>query len=249
MKYMGSKQRLSKELVPILQNIINENRVDMYIEPFVGGANVIDKIKCSNKVGSDYNEFLIELWKEIQKGYEIPSELSYDDYVEIKNNKSKYPKHLVAVAGILATYNAKWFGGYARITYTKAGTIRNYYDESRRNVIKQIPNIIDVDFYYRSYEYYSNENTQNALIYCDPPYQKTTGYGNDFNHEEYWNWVRELSKNNIVICSEYNAPNDFLCIYEKGLTTTMDNASRKKDTEKLFIHVNNEKTLNKTDIL
>lgn len=31
----------------------------------------------------------------------------------------------------------------------------------------------------------------------------------------------------------------FKCIYEKGLTTTMDNASRKKDTERLFVYKNN----------
>ena len=35
---------------------------------------------------------------------------------------------------------------------------------------------------------------------------------------------------------KYYMPSDFVCIYEKTLTTTLDKNSRKKDTEKLFIH-------------
>lgn len=243
MKYMGSKQRLSKELTPILQNIIDKNNIQTYIEPFVGGANIIDKIKCNTKIGSDYNEYLISLWQELQKGYKIPIEMTKKEYDNIKNDKEKFPKHLVAIAGIVATYNAKWFGGYAKITKTKTGVIRNYYDESKRNIEKQIPNLENVEFYHRGYEYYNNDNTKNTLIYCDPPYEGRTDYGNDFNHTEYWNWIRKLSKNNIVICSEYNAPNDFKCIYEKGLTTTMDNASRKNDIERLFVYKNNNFTI------
>ena len=57
-----------------------------------------------------------------------------------------------------------------------------------------------------------------------------------FDYEKYWDKIRELSKDNIVICSEYYAPNDFDVIYEKRLTTTFDNKNRKIDTEKLFIY-------------
>ena len=44
MKYLGSKNRISKYISPILQQYINENRITTYYEPFVGGANIIDKI-------------------------------------------------------------------------------------------------------------------------------------------------------------------------------------------------------------
>lgn len=48
---MGSKARIAKYIVPILQECIDSNNVNTYIEPFVGGANIIDKIKCKNRVG------------------------------------------------------------------------------------------------------------------------------------------------------------------------------------------------------
>lgn len=35
---MGSKSRITKYIVPILQDIIDKNNITTYIEPFVGGA-------------------------------------------------------------------------------------------------------------------------------------------------------------------------------------------------------------------
>lgn len=61
MKYMGSKSRIAKQIVPIIQNYIDQSTKKAYIEPFVGGANVIDKIVCDYRVGFDINKYLIAL--------------------------------------------------------------------------------------------------------------------------------------------------------------------------------------------
>lgn len=196
---------------------------------------MIEHINCQNKIGYDSNEYLIEFWKQIQSGWN-PLEtvnMSKEFYSEVKNNKEKYPKHIVALCGLCATYNAKWFGGYAGVVHTKIGTDRNYYDEAVRNVLKQKDNIIDVNYIHDSYE---NLNISDVLIYCDPPYEGTIKYKDDFDHEKYWDWVRHMSKKNIVLCSEYNAPEDFKCIWAKELTTTLDKASRSKAVEKLFAY-------------
>ena len=64
MKYMGSKNRIAKEILPII--LEHKNNVRFYIEPFVGGANVIDKIdKSLNRIGFDYLESFEELFKYI----------------------------------------------------------------------------------------------------------------------------------------------------------------------------------------
>lgn len=235
MKYMGSKARLSKDISPIINKLIKENDINLYIEPFVGGANMIEHIECDMKVGIDNNKYLISLWNDLINGWIPPSEMSRDMYNDIKDNKDEYADSLVAVAGFCATYNAKWFGGYAGKVKTKIGTVRDYYDEAIRNILKQKDRVLDVKFIHKDYK---QLNIKGSLIYCDPPYQGTTQYGTskNFNHEEFWDKVRELSKNNIVLVSEYNAPDDFVCIFEKTLTTTLDKNSRKKDIEKLFIH-------------
>jgi len=233
---MGSKARLVKDIAPIINDLIQLNNINTYLEPFVGGANMIEHIKCKRKVGSDINEYLIAMWQDLQKGWQPPQQMSKAMYNDIKNNKNEYSKALVAIAGFCATYNAKWFGGYAGIVKTKVGTTRNYYDEAIRNILKQVINLNNVEFVNADYTHFSNY--KGALIYCDPEYEGTTKYdaNNAFNHEKFWNWVREMSKDNIVLVSEYNAPEDFEKIYEKTLTTTLDKNSRKKDTEKLFIH-------------
>ena len=44
MQFVGSKNRISKQLAPIIQKYIDDNNITTYVEPFVGGANMIDKI-------------------------------------------------------------------------------------------------------------------------------------------------------------------------------------------------------------
>ena len=233
MKYVGSKTRIAKDISAILNDIIVKENIGTYIEPFVGGSNMIEHIKCENKFGYDNNEYLIAFWQEIQKGWNPLTDIvmSKELYNQVKDNKGSYPKHIVALCGLCATYNAKWFGGYAGIVHTKVDTYRNYYDEAARNVLKQKGFISDVLYDCKSYE---EIDVTGALIYCDPPYEGTTKYKDDFNHEQYWDWVRKMSKSNIVLCSEYNAPKDFECIWTKELTTTLDKASRSKAVEKLF---------------
>lgn len=240
MKYMGSKARLAKDLAPIVNGLIKTHEITTYIEPFVGGANMIEHIECENKLGSDNNAYLIQMWNLLKDGWTPPNEITKEMYNDIKLNKEKYHGATVAIAGFCATYNAKWFGGYAGIVNTKEGTTRNYYDESVRNIVKQIDKLKDVEFLNADYTNFSNY--EDCLIYCDPPYQGTTQYGTskDFNYERFWDWVREMSNKNIVLVSEYNAPDDFVSFYEKQLTTTLDKNSRKKDLEKLFIHKNSQ---------
>lgn len=65
MKYMGSKNRIAKHILPIMLEYKTDDMV--WVEPFVGGANMIDKVK-GQRIGADFNEYLIAMWKELQKG-------------------------------------------------------------------------------------------------------------------------------------------------------------------------------------
>lgn len=72
MVYMGSKNRIAKDIIKIMEPYFNQNR--MYYEPFVGGANMIDKIpkdKIKGLVGNDANKYLIALLKKLQSDDEI----------------------------------------------------------------------------------------------------------------------------------------------------------------------------------
>lgn len=55
MKYMGSKSRIAKEILPIM---LKERGERTWVEPFVGGANMIDKVE-GKRIGADLNYYLI----------------------------------------------------------------------------------------------------------------------------------------------------------------------------------------------
>ncbi len=90
---------------------------------------------------------------------------------------------------------------------------------------------------YKNLDSIFEKGLTNALIYADPPYTGTTGYGKDFNHAEFWETCRQwANKDNTVIVSELSAPADFVCIWEKPVTRTLNHNGRNTATEKLFMY-------------
>lgn len=233
---MGSKSRIAKDIVPIIQECIDDNNLETYIESCVGGANIIDQIKCKNRIGNDSNEYLIDFWNVMQNGLDLASiEMNKNKYSDIRRNKENYPKYMVAIAGILASYNSKWFAGYANPHYVSPTCTRYYYQESIKNVLKQMPRLLDVQFICGDFV---SIESNNAMIYCDPPYENTAGFKDKFNHIQYWDWVRKISANNYVLCSEYHAPDDFIEIWSGKTQVSVDHNNRNKVTEKLFTYKN-----------
>ena len=230
MKYMGSKNRIAKHILPIM---LKHRTLEMtWVEPFVGGANMIDKVD-GKRIGNDYNKYIYALLVALRDGWQPPAEVSEEYYKEIKANRAEYDKCLVGYVGSQLTFGATWFGTYRR---DKVGK-RNYSDEAKRNVLKQAPRLKDVDFYNLNYQ--DLEIPPNSLIYCDPPYEGTFGYekGKTFDHNIFWQWCRDKAKEgHTVFVSEYNAPDDFKCIWEKQLTQVINNTTNKtpKPVEKLF---------------
>ena len=226
---MGSKNRIAKYILPIMLEHKTEDMT--WVEPFVGGANMIDKVK-GNRIGADINEYVISLLNQMSKpNYKAPK-ISEEKYNDIKNYQSQYPRYIVGYTGTQLSYGGKWFGGYRR---DKEGR-RNYCLEAQNNVNKQSKNIQGVKFIHSSYDELPL-NSDNCLIYCDPPYNGTTSYKDSFDHTRFWDWCREMSdRGHIVFVSEYNAPKDFKCVWEKEMVSnlTKDTGS-KKAIEKLFI--------------
>ena len=72
----------------------------------------------------------------------------------------------------------------------------------------------------------------NSIIYCDPPYENTNHYNINFDHREFWHWVR-ASKNPVYV-SEYKAPKDIKCIAEFEHRSTLSSTSNNLVIEKIF---------------
>lgn len=150
----------------------------------------------------------------------------------MKENK-EYIKHLTGFVGFLCSFGGKWFGGYA-----KNNKGDNYADRGSRMLLKQLPNIVGVKFEHKDYrDIIFNEK---CIIYCDPPYEGTTKYKGDFNHTEFWEWCRiKTREGHKLFVSEYNAPEDFECVWKMQVGTKLNRNKEQKRVEKLFIYKNN----------
>ena len=233
MKYMGSKNRIAKEILPIMLKYRTEGMT--WVEPFVGGANMIDKIE-GKRIANDINSELIAMFDALVYGDWKPNLVSIEKYNEIRANKDQYKTHIIGWVGFNCSYCGKYFGGFAGETATKDG-LRNYQTEAINNTLKQVPKLKGVIF--ENKNYFELDIPPNSLIYCDPPYEGVTCYKDKFDHKYFWNWCREKKKEgHVIFVSEYKAPEDFKCVWEGELKSSLSANSKsggsKKSTEKLF---------------
>ena len=234
MKYMGSKARFSKEILPI---ILKDRKPEQwYVEPFAGGMNAICEVQ-GNRIANDIHSHLIQMWRELVGGW-MPKKYTREEHKQIRENKGKYPPHEVAWVGFNCSYSGAYFRGFAGETKTKIGTVRDYQTEAIKNVLKQVPKMKGVIF--QNKPYYELELPPKSIVYCDPPYEGTSKYKVDeFDHNLFWNWVRNISRQgHTVFVSEYNAPADFKCVWEKeaksSLSANGKTGGNKVSVEKLF---------------
>ena len=239
MKYMGSKSRFAKELLPIL--IENRKPYQWYVEPFAGGMNIIDKV-TGNRIANDNNKYLIAMWKGLQENRSRPKKISKEFYSDVRDcfngKNSRYDDFLIGWIGFMASANGRFFeGGYSGKSNTKTGTVRDYIAESISNIEKQMPQMKGVDF--RFGDYLQLEIPEGSIVYCDIPYQGTKQYATSrgFDYRQFWNWARTLNRHTVFI-SEYNAPFDFTCIWEKQASSSLRAndviQGNKVSTERLF---------------
>ena len=232
MIYMGSKNRIAKEILPIILKDRKPNQC--YIEPFVGGANLIDKVE-GFRIGADLNPYVIEALKLIRDNPEsLPDHVSEEMYQELKTKKEL--NGVTGVIGFTMSFGGKWFAGFARnkVDGKEANELK-FSRRAKNNALAQSPNLKDCLFINSSYQLL--DIPKESIIYCDPPYENTESYKNkSFNHSEFWQWCRDKHREgHSVFVSEYNAPDDFICVWQKTLTTSFSTSESIKAVEKLFI--------------
>ena len=161
---------------------------------------------------------MIALWRALQSGYDLPEVISEDTYKSIRENKDVNPA-LTGFVGFGCSFGGKFFGGYAR---NKTGT--NYAAQSKRSILKDFANVVI---------------PAGSVVYADLPYSNTTGYtSGKFNSEEFWDYMRQIGKDNQVFISELEEPDDFVCVWERPFTRTLDRNKNNqfKVVEKLFTY-------------
>ncbi len=203
--------------------------ITTWVEPFVGGANLIDKVPPNFKrIGIDFNPHTICALIDIRdRANDLPDTIDEETY---RNLRGTMPESESSWVRFVCSFGGKFENGFAR---SRKGD-RGYAAEGKRNAQAQSPNIQGVDFINASYD---DIYFENCVIYCDPPYEGTTGYKTGaFDHKKFWTWAVEMSRCNLVFISEYNAPEDFVSLWEGEIKTTLNCQQNSTLTavEKLF---------------
>lgn len=176
------------------------------------------------------------MWKGLQNNRSRPRVIPKDLYdrarTEYNNGTNiEFDDFLIGWIGWMASFNGRFFdGGYSGVTAT-----RNYIDEQIRNTERQIDKIQDVVFI--SCDYRDLLFPDNSIIYCDIPYKGTKQYSTskNFNHSDFWQWVRDISvKGHEVFVSEYDAPEDFICVWDGLINSYMKPSRAMTVTERLY---------------
>ena len=155
------------------------------------------------------------MWKAVQNGYKLPDVITDEQYKYIKAHKDE-DKALSGFVGFGCSFGGKWFGGLAR---NKKGD--NYCARANRSIYKDLDGLKNAEFSCLDYKDVIIPN--GSVVYADPPYANTTGYTTGvFDTDEFWDYMREISKNNLVFISEENAPDDFECIWQQDFKRMLD---------------------------
>ena len=257
MKYLGGKQRLGKHLAPTLHDIWNDHpELNGYLEPFCGSLGVFKHMtelpRARTIVANDYHPDLIAMWKALQDDtFTFPESISEEEYHAAKDLPS--PNAYKAFVGFGMSFGGRYFGAYSQ---KYLGTKKEDFCKEMTNSLKRIAPLLKKKKIKFTNKCYQDLKPSNKLIYCDPPYQDTKypikyrrGVKNydTFDNEEFWDIVREWSKNNIVIVSETSAPSDFKEIWSKNRYRSAAQSSKTRfhkpnetethKDEKLYVYI------------
>ena len=200
------------------------------MSPFVGGGWV-ECLVSGRKYCYDKHTYLIAMYNELRKGWLPPKVLTKEQYDYIKNHPDEKP-YLTGFVGFGCSFAGKWFGGYA-----KDSTDRNFCLNAHNSILRKMEGFKDTKFECQDY---CDLDPSGAIIYCDPPYAGTTQYSKNivgsFDSAKFWDTMRKWSKNNVVLISEYIAPDDFTCVWSQKVKLDIRDADNKKKSrvEKLF---------------
>lgn len=243
MKYMGSKNRIVAEILPIMLENYDGN---VFVDVFCGGCSVIQNVpRTYTRIANDKQKYLISMWLELTtNGHEnMPKRIERDFYCKVRDSYNtgdmRFSNPIKGWVGFMGSYNGRFFdGGYSgHNVMGKNGKARDYITENINNTISQIDDLQGVLFRWGDYEELTDSVPPHSLIYCDPPYKDTKQYSTskNFDYERFYDWCRLMAnKGHKVFVSEYYMPEDFKCIWSKEITNAMHQTNTKKPVERLF---------------
>lgn len=238
MQYHGGKARIGKLIANAIFIKTMEKGFPIvgYVEPFCGMlgvyryiAELFPKTNQMQYLASDINKSLILMWQALQQSWKPPTRLiDRTEFMKLKYNEDSSAEK--GYIGHFYGYMGKYF-----VTFDNRRT-QKQADETSNIMTNMGQRLQHVMFSTGDYKMHSS--LRGFVVYCDSPYKESSRYYQEnaqsqpkFNHDMFWEWCREMSKNNLVFISAYSAPFDFTEIF-----SIVSQTPRTSRVEKLFVH-------------
>ncbi len=203
MQYVGGKTKSGgAQIATTINAAIERHRLQSYLEPFVGGLSVLSRVRAPKRLASDSCEALITLYQAMQRGWVPPTELDRNEWARLKATRDPADP-LTAFAGFGCSLFGSWFQDFvSKYKFTKR--VVPAAEAAAQSLTKKMARCTDVGFEFCDYRC----APRGDIIYCDPPYRGTLGYGavDPWDPDTFWGWALERSRHSMVAVSEMQAP-------------------------------------------
>jgi len=249
---------------PIL-DVLNHPALDgmNYVEPFVGMCHIVRRVRNKGEIViADACPLLVRMLQNTQSSRHASAcrpehpFLEHEEYLDLRarfKGTTMPPDELplkAAYAAHACGFRGKPWGAYKEGWADKRTGAKRYNQAPKHRYLDKLAkNKTFARATLRRASFESFSDVRGALIYCDPPYAKTQQYGPDFDREAFWDFVRHASKLNVVVVSEYAAPDDMVCIAAVEKRVTLRNGGVKTQTERLWCHKDTAPTLQSRGII
>lgn len=241
--YLGGKTKFAKYILSV---ILPGNEHRPYYEPFVGSAAFLVHVPGTMKrFANDKNPYMIAMHKAVRDGWIPPDSVTEEEYEAIKKSPNKYPPELVGFVSVGCSFGAQVFGTYARGEKGGKEGDERRAGGAKKAVLETAEALRGVIFSDGSFHQMNIPN--GALVYCDPPYGNTTGYGPYTMNVgvSFGTWCNQLVERDCrVFISGYphNKMEDWDVVWQREVKVnfssqrTAESAWKNKRVECLFQH-------------
>jgi DNA adenine methylase len=160
------------------------------------------------------------MYKALQGGWATPSQVTKEDYYACKA-RADLKDPLTGFIGYCCSYGGKFWGGYAAANPKNP---HGYARNGANSLARTFANCPSSTVIFNHGSYETLDFGKRSLIYCDPPYEGTTGYDatGAFNHDAFWEWCRKRkAAGATVLISSYKARPDFKVVFQVTKKTTL----------------------------
>ena len=212
MRYLGGKSRTARRIVAaITDHARSRGPLTRWVEPFMGGGSVM---VAASKLGvfkdvhaSDIDPLVVAYWTDIRDGWVPATEVTFEEYVAVRESTEQYPLSYVAHVAYNCSFAGKRWGGFARAKKLN-GDPQNFAEESSRRDSGASSALVGAVITTADYAAVLSTVGPSDVVYCDPPYEGTTGYKTGaFDHAEFWDAASAAANRGaLVYVSEYAHP-------------------------------------------